>query len=333
MKEQFIDQRFHGSSQLLIDRADAIISEYQDKGQRLSLRQLYYQFVTRFDYENSVKSYRKLAGAISLGRLAGLLDWNGIEDRGRSARKATEHDSVDDAVFSALEDFRLDRWRGQTNYVEVWIEKDALSGVLSPLAIANHVVLLANKGYSSQTAMYEASKRFIEAGMRPDDTSKKCILLYLGDHDPSREDMVRDIRDRLRMFGAEVEVIKIALTIDQVRKWKLPHNPVGIRAGKGRPDPRMADYVRQFGRKSWEVDALPPEELTRLIQEAIDRYLDRPLMDKVIELEETEKARVRSLLEATPLACTLEHMDDHECPKPKPRRCRRKHSDKPKRRR
>ncbi len=151
----------------------------------MTLRQLYYQFVIRNDIVDQEKSYNSLGNLISNARLAGLVDWDAIEDRVRVPRLPSEFENIKELVDTALQIYRLPRWQGQEHYIELWVEKDALSGVLAPLASKYHVTLMVNRGYSSQSAMYEAGMRFCQHA------DKLCTLFSLGDHDPSGEDMVR----------------------------------------------------------------------------------------------------------------------------------------------
>ena len=114
------------------------------------------------------------------------------------------------------------------------------------------------------------------------------VVLYLGDHDPSGEDMVRDIKTRLEEFGVlDLTVEKIGLTIAQVKQYNPPPNPAKI------TDPRAADYIAKFGAKSWEVDALPPNVLTRLIRAAFLKHIDIAQMNEVKKREETDKELLR----------------------------------------
>jgi hypothetical protein len=131
--------------------------------------------------------------------------------------------------------------------------------------------------------MFESANRFLDDG----NTDKVLHLLYLGDLDPSGEDMVRDIEDRLRMFGADVNVEKIALTAAQVAKYKPPPNPAKM------SDPRAADFVKKFGSSSWEVDALPPNVLNRIVRNAVKSLVDEDKMDAIKEQEEEDKTRLR----------------------------------------
>lgn len=280
MKRRFIEQNFRAEKLETIATANEIIDSYQAQGYRLTLRQLYYQFVSRDLITNSERSYKALGNAISDGRLAGLIDWDAIEDRVRVPKTPAEWNNIESLVASAVAAYRLDRWEGQKHYCELWVEKDALAGVLEPVANDYHVTLMVNRGYSSQSAMYAAARRFKSQRH----SIKTKHLFYLGDHDPSGEDMVRDVRDRLELFGATVEVIKIALTMPQVEQYNPPPNPAKM------SDSRAANYVAEHGASSWEVDALPPDVLVTLIRENIDGILDHEAMDEVIERENADKA-------------------------------------------
>lgn len=267
----------------LVQQCNAIIQTYQQKGLKMTLRQLYYQLVTKNVLANSKKSYTSLGGTVSDARLSGRMDWDAIEDRGRQPKRASEFDDVNELMRAALASYRLPRWAGQEYYVELWVEKDALAGVLWSMAYDHHVTLMVNKGYSSQSAMYEAAKRF-----KAHQDDHRPVLLYLGDMDPSGEDMVRDVTDRLTMFGVDdLEVIKVALTMDQVDEHDPPPNPAKVQ------DPRAEDYIAKHGTSSWEVDALPPDVLWRVIEDAIRPYVDQEKVDLIKEREERDKVRLR----------------------------------------
>lgn len=280
MRERFKNVNFKAESRERIDQANEIIAEYQAQGLTLTLRQLYYQFVSRNIIPNVERSYKNLSSLLNDARMAGLVDWSAIEDRVRVPRRASEWRSISDLVESAVEAFRLPRWADQDYYAELWVEKDALAGVLEPLGDEYHVTVMVNRGYSSASAMYDSSKRFIRK------RDKSCVLFYLGDFDPSGEDMVRDIRDRLTTFEADVEVTKIALTQAQIDQYDPPPNPAKT------SDPRAAEFIAKNGATSYEVDALPPDVLQSVIRKALDGVLDRALYDDVIEREEEGKAKL-----------------------------------------
>lgn len=299
-KEFFKETRFKPKSLELIAQCNRIITDYLGQGLKLTLRQLYYQCVVANIITNEEKSYKNLGGLISDARLAGLMDWDAIEDRGRLPKEPPEWNNLEDLVDAALRAYRLPRWKGQENYVELWVEKEALAGVLEPLAREFHVTLMVNKGYSSSSALYASAKRFIAARRDGADVAddeddralggmKELKLFYLGDHDPSGEDMVRDIGDRLALFGVEdLEVRKLALTMTQITKYNPPPNPAKL------SDSRAAAYVEKFGDSSWEVDALPPNVLAQIIRKAFKEVVDKDLMDEVKEKESRDKARLTS---------------------------------------
>ncbi len=280
----FIKKELGLSKMSLISRSNTIIDHYQSQGFRLTLRQLFYQLISRVEIPNTERSYKNLGEAISDGRLVGLLDWDAIEDRIRVPRTPQEFSGLQELAEVALQTYRLPRWAGQPYYVELWVEKDALAGVLESLANQYHVTLMVNRGYSSQSAMYEASKRFIQA----EALGKSTVLLYLGDHDPSGEDMVRDIDDRLRMFGVDsLQVRKIALTTEQVSEYNPPPNPAKL------TDSRAAGYIAQHGPSSWEVDALPPETLQEIVKNNIAMFIKLEEMKKVLAQEKRDKAALK----------------------------------------
>lgn len=288
MRHQFVAHRFSAQSEALVTTCDQIISEYQGMGFRLTLRQLYYQLVSRNVIPNVERTYKNLSGLVSDARLAGRLDWDAIEDRIRVPVFPPEWNNLEELVEAALRAFRLPRWKGQEHYVELWVEKDALAGVLRPLAMEHHVTLLVNRGYSSQSAMYDAYERFAQKV----DEGKTCILFYLGDFDPSGEDMVRDIGDRLTaVFGVTLTVEKLALTMEQVRQYNPPPNPAK------RTDPRSRDFIRRHGVSSWEVDALPPDVLNAIIREAFAGVIDVEAMKKVLDREARDKVHLGKALE------------------------------------
>ncbi len=264
---------------------NTIIDEYLLQGLRLTLRQLYYQLVSRNVIPNVEREYKNLSKLLSDARLTGLVDWNAIEDRVRQPRIPTEFEDLAELVQAALASYRLPRWRGQKTYCELWVEKDALAGVLEPLAREFHVTLMVNRGYSSQSAMFEAAIRFIRSKL-------PGVLFYIGDHDPSGEDMVRDVGARLEMFGADVDVRKLALTMEQVEEHDPPPNPAKM------SDPRAEGYVAEHGDESWEVDALPPTVLAGIIRAAFASVIEPRPLRAVLQQEKQDKSRLKRALAA-----------------------------------
>lgn len=180
----------------VVSRIIHIIDEYQKEGYVLTLRQLHYQFVTQNWIVNHDTAYKKLGGILDDCKYAGIIDWDSIEDRGRIPFIPYWVKGVNHAIEDTIEQYRLDRMAGQENYIELWTEKDALSGILRRTTSKYHIRLVVNKGYTSSTALYNAYERFVENIL----SGRKVTILYFGDHDPSGLDMVRDIEHRLMLF-------------------------------------------------------------------------------------------------------------------------------------
>lgn len=241
--------------------------------------------VARGHVENSYLSYKRLSDLVSNARLAGLVDWDMIEDRGRET--VTPAHWIDPAhiVEVAAQSFAIDKWEHQGCHVEVMVEKQALEGILEPVCRSLDVSLTANKGYSSSSALYEAGKRLA----RQADDGKQVWVLYLGDHDPSGMDMTRDVQDRLSMFaGCSVNVKRLALNMEQVRAMNPPENPAKT------TDARCKDYIRKYGESSWELDAIEPRALAALVNDAVEELRDPGLWN---EAQTREAAMRRELQE------------------------------------
>ena len=281
MKESFRSWRPNRSSTERLVKVNETLEKYDAMNITVTLRQLYYSLVGAGTIkDNNVREYKNLGALLSKARMAGLVDWDIIEDRGRQPRILQDFDNLSEAVDRTIRTFRLDRWEPQENHVELWVEKDALSSVLTPITDRLHTPLIVNKGYSSTTAMKDASDRLKGTG-------KPNYILYLGDLDPSGEDMVRDIEERLYEFGvADLEMKKIALNPAQVRKYKLPHNPVKT------TDARHQAFMDKFGDKCYEVDAIPPEDLQKLVTKSIENLMDMKAYDKVISKEDNLKKKL-----------------------------------------
>ena len=288
MKETFREKlRLNKHNQAQLKIINGIINEYAKQGYRLTLRQLYYQLVSRNIVPNLTKEYAKLSSLLVKGRMAGVVDWKAIEDRIRVPFIPYWVEDIEDAIQDTINQYRLNRQKGQDVYIELWVEKDALSGVLKRITSKYHINLMVNRGYSSCTAMYDAYKRL----KSKEEAGKETYILYLGDHDPSGLDMVRDIQDRLEEFGVCPKVIHIGLTMKQIKEFNPPENPLKRKERK-LSDPRAEAYFKEFGDKSWEVDALNPETLHELVKEKVEELIDIDLFNSVLKQEEKDKKKL-----------------------------------------
>ena len=247
----------------LIDTMNEIIESYVGKGFMLTIRQLYYQLVARDIIENSQKSYKRVTSIANDARLAGLMDWDAIEDRTRDFVRRTRWKNGQQILEAAASSFHVDMWQHQPRRVFVIIEKEALVGVLTPVCQKYDTPILAARGYPSCTVLRDFALEDIMPFMDTQDVT----ILHLGDHDPSCIDMTRDLTERIRLFsrdeGHTVELVRLALTMEQIQERSPPPNPAKT------TDSRFQQYMEQFGNESWELDALPPEYLVNLVETEI----------------------------------------------------------------
>jgi len=287
----YISNKFHGKSLALITHCNVIIEEYQRDGYKLTLRQLYYQLVSRDIIPNKQSSYNMIGNVVNDARLAGLIDWDAIEDRTRNLKQLGHWKSPEDIIASCAYSFKLDKWKGQTYRPEVWIEKDALAGVAQRVCNSLDIPYFSCRGYTSQSEMWGAAMRFVQynrAGQTP-------FVIHLGDHDPSGIDMSRDIRERIEMFmnkhgRANFRFERIALNMNQIEEYNPPPNPAKS------TDTRFQSYMNEYGEESWELDALEPKILHGLITDKIESIIDQDKFDSLIE-EENE--HIEKLQEAS----------------------------------
>lgn len=267
-----------------INKANEIIGEYLAQGYRLTLRQIYYQFVARDLIPNKVSEYKRLGSIINDGRLAGLIDWSAIEDRTRELSALPHWNSPASIIWSAAESFRLDKWATQPTRIEVWIEKEALAGVFKTVCQSLDVPFLSCRGYTSQSEMWRGARRLLEYI----ENGQSVVILHFGDHDPSGIDMTRDIRDRLRMFGVHLALRRIALNMDQIEEHGPPPNPAK------ETDSCFAGYIREYGESSWELDAMEPKLLSALVEGEVNKLLDRGAWEEA----DAQEKQGRALLHA-----------------------------------
>jgi hypothetical protein len=268
---------------------NTIIDEYTAQGYTLSVRQLYYQLVARAYMENTEKNYTDISKIVTKYRMAGLIDWSVIEDRGRVPHVTYYANSVSERLQDALYSFEVDRQLKQDRRIEVWCEKDALTGILKPVTEYYHVPLLVNKGFGSATAIYQGAERFKKAIREGQD----CVLIYLGDHDPSGLNMIEeDIPERLTEFELpNIQIKHIALTMEQIHRYKPPKNPAKD------SDTRFKNYKKEHGVYSWEVDALKPELLDSLLRQEIESSMDMSVFKEMLGYEQGLRTELEYIIE------------------------------------
>lgn len=275
----YISKDFREEALGMINNANKIIEQYEKQGLGLSLRQLYYQFVSKDLIPNDKNSYGRFGRLISDARLAGLISWYAIEDRVRNLEGRNFWPDPATAFKQTRRRYLTDRWANQEWRPEIWSEKhSSVFGAACHDLCVDH---FATRGYNSQTEQWIAGQRFaryVQKGQRP-------IVFHFGDHDPAGIDMTRDNRERLSMFaGIEIQVVRLALNMNQIERYNPPPN-------YAKPtDSKTPAYIEQFGSdKCWELDALDPTVIRRLIEDAVLKLRDEAKWAEALKREAEEK--------------------------------------------
>ncbi|GAI37544.1 unnamed protein product, partial [marine sediment metagenome] len=242
---------------------------------RPTLRQIFYRLVAALLIPNTEVTYKSLSRATVLAREEATIDPLAFQDRVRTSQGGDYgFDSPDrfieymlDQLRESPDEYTRPLWTTQQTMPIIWLEKDALFTPVTTIAERYRVKVYAARGYSSFTAIYEAAQDI--------DGTMPTKVLQLTDFDPSGEDMVRDLKDRLTRYGAaDFQLEKIALTSDQVSTLGLPPIPTKKASTGDYADSRAKAYVASYGDQTVELDALPPDELDRIITAAIEDLLD-----------------------------------------------------------
>jgi hypothetical protein len=271
----------------LIDQVNAICVDYAAQGFVLTLRQLFYQFVSRALLANTQREYKRLGEVVGDARLAGLIDWSHLEDRTRWLRANGHWTHPAAIVHASAQQFAVDKWSRQPLRPIVLVEKDALLGTVAATCQTNDVPYFACRGYTSLSEAWSLAYHELKHYVASDQTP---VLFHLGDHDPSGLDMTRDLRDRLTLFvGHAVEVRRLALNFDQIQQYNPPPNPAKTE------DSRFDGYAAEFGTECWELDALAPPVLAGLVAEAIDGVRDPAIWAEDLATEQAGRRRLVSV--------------------------------------
>jgi hypothetical protein len=288
----------------IVQEVNKLFSQYHTK---MTLRQIYYRLVSKLIIQNTLNQYKRLSRLLVKAREKGDVNYRNIEDR---ARVTLGRDSGWDSPLDFLnayrdqfegcwEYFSMKMWKTQPKFVEVWIEKDALSRVASESASNYRVRTCPSKGYSSYTYIADAVSRLRRH------RDQECIILYLGDFDPSGLDITRDLASRLQRYGADVTVRRLALSIEQIQEHNLPPMPAKT------SDSRYANFVENTGGSdAVELDALEPPVLKQIIRDGIKAEIDMELWDeRLIEIE-LNKEKLKGVLENMTVEWDISELED-----------------------
>lgn len=299
-KITYIERNFQPATLEIIDSANAVLAKYEKQGFNMTLRQVYYQMIAKDyfpetwidieynrkkglpdDTKNTEKNYDRFGEILNAARLAGLVDWFALTDITRNLKGLAHWEKPQEIIDGAAAQFRMDKWRTQPFYIELWVEKDALINIMEKVCNELDISYFSCRGYTSQSEMWQAGRRL----KRQQNAGKKPLVLHFGDHDPSGFDMTRDVTERLTMFAeTEIEVKRVALNMDQIIELNAPPNPAKV------TDSRAKNYIKRFGNRSWELDAIEPPEMADLVRDEIKIYLDQTAWNEALTIE-TENRR------------------------------------------
>lgn len=265
----------------VVRNVDEILSQY---GMNLTLRQIFYRLVANYDYPNTKSMYTQLSKQLVKARERGDIDESRIEDRSReflggdygfdSPLQFTNYQIR--RFISSPSRYSRKMWTSQPEFILVWIEKDALSRVVSNIADEYNVITCPSRGYASYTYLREAIDKLPE--------NKEVTILHFADHDPSGLDMTRDLQSRVNDYSdLEISVERIALTYEQVQRYNLTPNPTKT------ADPRATEYIAEFGNECWELDAIDPNELQGLVATTITSHIDAQTWNQTLEQQRQER--------------------------------------------
>ncbi len=264
---------------------------------RLTVRQIYYRCVSP-PYQlfpNTRQSYKGFDNMLTRAREKEDVDWRRIEDRARRTEGGDEGYSDPEFYVASMMKFLkadfYDRkmWLNQPQLVEVWVEKDALAALFSNVTSGFRTLLFPTRGYSSFTGVMEAITRFNEAV----EQDKPVTILHFTDHDPSGLNMTEDLENRLRRYRAgDVTVKRVMLTIEQVKKYGLAPNPTK------KKDSRTSRYVEAFGDECWELDAVDPAELQKLVEKYVMAEVDEEIWNRTLRKIAKEKKTIGNAFKA-----------------------------------
>ena len=275
-------------------RAIELVKEYNAQFIRPTLRQIHYRLASEQvgGYQNTRNCYKRLSEKLVEARKQGLIPWDSLADHVRYRRwnrpfggQVPEYVDLESLLESYVVTIGEDPWKAQGLRVIVWLEKDALAELIEGVTWKYYVPLAVSRGYSSWTFIYDNLDVLRESGTRK-------VVLYLGDHDPSGLDIERFTKEAMQYFKVEFDMVRIAVTYEQVKKYNLLPNPTK------KADPRAKWYIQRYGDKCWELDAIEPRELKKIVEESIKKFIKEKVWNEVMKRnEESKKEALEKLKE------------------------------------
>jgi hypothetical protein len=269
-------------TRLELESLKASLWEIVRENRPMTVRQLFYQMVSRGLIDKTEHEYNNTI--VRLGtqmRRSGELPFSWLADNTRWMRKPNSHGSLHEFLEDQQNLYRRDLWQDQDAYVEVWLEKDALAGVLMEATRYWDVPLMVCRGYASVSFLHSAAETIQNVG-------KPAYLYYFGDCDPSGRDIPRAVERNLREMAPDADITfeVVAVTDAQIEEMNLPTRPTKT------TDSRSKNFAGQ----SVEVDAIPPKKLIALCRQLIEQHVDDEALEKHRNVERLERATLTQIV-------------------------------------
>lgn len=247
----------------------------------MTVRQVFYQASVRGIIDKTEADYDKVQNDLVHLRRSGGLPYHWLADNTRWQRKPQTYRSVEEALEETAKFYRKALWAEADAYVEIWLEKDALSGVVMPVTSLYDVPLMVARGYASLSFLHSAAEAI-------SDLYVPAYIYHLGDFDPSGVNAAEKIEQTLRELApaAEIHFERIAVTPEQIRMWNLPT----------RPTKTSDSRARGFGAISVELDAIAPTDLRALVRGAIENHLPASEFAVLQAAEASERSLINGLV-------------------------------------
>jgi len=258
----------------------------------VTLRQLFYQLVSRNSIPKTEAGYKKTMRQLRSMRREKFIPYPWVADNTRWVRRPASYTDLKSFLDEQARVYRKSVWNTQNNFIEIWCEKDALAGVISDVTYSWDVPLYVTRGYSSDTLAYNAVNHY-------QDGSKPVKIYYFGDWDPSGKDISRDLEDKIQYFaddlGVKAQFERCAVLPEQIQEWNLPT----------RPTKKTDSRSKNFTGNSVELDAIPPKKLQEIIEGIIVNNIDSEIYKRTVEIEKVERENLDVLIKKLDLGSSF----------------------------
>lgn len=256
----------------------AIRWEFEQQKPPMTVRQMFYRMSSEGVVPKTEGGYRRVQYALTAMRKQGAIPYSWLADNTRWRRKPETYKSLTDMMEQTQRFYRRELWSNQAAYVEIWLEKDALAGVIYDITAEFDVPLYVTRGYPSLSYLWDAAEHLRDIG-------KPAYIYHFGDYDASGKDAARAIREGLQEFGAEFHFEEVAIAAWQIQTLNLQTRPAK------RSDPR----AKGWGGEAVELDAMPPKVLRGLVRQVIEQHIDQAALARLLEIQEQERESLRAI--------------------------------------